>query len=297
MDFIVLEEILSATGPLAGEKVTEINSISGGCIHNAWQLKLATGQKLFAKTSSIENFPMLDFESKGLTELNKIINQDYLIVPKPLFTKKLSMAAVLIMPWLELSEGNETNLGRGLALLHQSSVNETQGHFGWREDGFIGYSQQIGGWKTSWGECFMKLRLMPQFKMAKAWGLDFSLQKFSTRLIKYLDIHNPIPSLVHGDLWRGNASVHKKGKGVIYDPAIWRADREVDIAMTKLFGGFSQDFYSAYEEIWELPKSYKERIDIYNLYHLLNHANLFGGNYRHQSLSLLKKIDFFLEKF
>ena len=128
-------------------------------------------------------------------------------------------------------------------------------------------------------------------KIAKLWGLD--INKFSellSKLIDFLNEHSPSPSLVHGDLWKGNAAISEDKKGIIFDPAIWWADREVDIAMTKLFGGFSQDFYEAYETIWPLPKSATTRNDLYNLYHLLNHANIFSGSYRNQCLEILNKL-------
>ena len=109
-------------------------------------------------------------------------------------------------------------------------------------------------------------------------------------LINFLDQHDPQPSLVHGDLWSGNAAIQLNGKGVIFDPATWWADREVDIAMTRLFGGFSSTFYKEYENIWPLQEGSKKRIDIYNLYHIINHANMFGGHYKQQGLYLLKNL-------
>ena len=122
------------------------------------------------------------------------------------------------MPWLNLQSGNERKLGKGLALLHLESSKWKQENFGWGKDGFIGFNPQIAGWEKSWGTCFFKLRLSPQIQMATRWGLRFPIKKFSSRLIKYLDIHNPQPSLVHGDLWKGNAAVNEKGVGVIFDP-------------------------------------------------------------------------------
>ncbi len=297
MKSIVLEEILSLKGPLAGEHIIDINPISGGCIHDAWKLKLQTGQELFAKTCQKENFAMLEFESNCLIALNEAIDQNFLKVPKPIMTQELESNAILILPWLNLKEGNEEKLGKGLALLHKESSKTNQNMFGWGNDGFIGYNQQLGGWEQSWGKCFVNLRIEPQIKMAKKWGLDFSLKNFYSRLIKFLNAHNPQPSLVHGDLWKGNTAVTEKSQGVIFDPAVWWADREVDMGMTKLFGGFSKDFYNAYQETWPMPCGYEDRIDIYNLYHVLNHANLFGGNYKQQSLTLLKKISNSLEKY
>ncbi len=292
-----LEEIRKFQTPVIGEPVIEVKPISGGCIHDAWRLKLHSGKQLFAKTCQKENFAMLEFESSCLTALNKVIDENFLKVPKPIITEKLDSIGILLMPWFSLKEGSEKKLGKGLAMLHQESSKAIQESFGWEKNGFIGYNLQIRGWEKSWGKCFVNLRLRPQFNMAFKWGLDFPLKEFSSKLIEYLDTHNPKPSLVHGDLWRGNAAVTATGEGVIYDPAVWWADREVDLAMTHLFGGFSKDFYDSYQEIWPMPENYIDRIDIYNLYHVLNHANLFGGNYKNQSLSLLEKINTFLHKY
>ena len=297
MESIVLEEILSSKGTLTGEQVVKVIPITGGCTHSAWKLELKTGKQLFAKTCKKDDFAMLEFEANCLKALNKLIDKDFLTVPQPIITQKLVSSAILIMPWLTLQEGNEKKLGKGLALLHLESSKGYQESFGWGKDGFIGYSPQIAGWEESWGACFVKLRLHPQIKMASKWGLKFPFNKFSSKLVKYLDIHHPKPSLVHGDLWKGNAAVNEKGKGVLFDPAACWADREVDIGMTRLFGGFSKDFYNGYNEVWHLPKDYIDRIDIYNLYHVLNHANLFGGSYKNQSLSLLNKINIFLKKY
>ncbi len=297
MDLITLEEILKFDSPLSGETVTKVSPVSGGCIHNAWQIKLATGKKVFAKTTSLENYKMLEFEAQGLTELNKRLNPDFLLAPKPLALKKLTKVSILIIPWFEFNQGPELNLGKGLALLHKESAEENQNMFGWENDGFIGSNSQVGGWETSWGECFVKLRLKPQIEIAKKWGLTLQLKQFYSRIKNFLETSNSKPSLVHGDLWKGNASVTNQEKGIIFDPAIWWADREVDIAMTKLFGGFSTDFYRAYSSIWPLKDGFEERIDIYNFYHLLNHANLFGGSYKNQCLSLINQLNVTLEKY
>ena len=294
MDEQVLNEITSCISHFSGEKVKEVNNVSGGCIHNALQIKLDGGKRFFAKISAAKHYKMLDFEAKGLNHLNKYTNNEFITIPQALISQKLSKTAILLMPWMDLGIGNEKNLGKGLAMIHKNSMKDSPSQFGWDIDGFIGTSPQAKGWVKNWGECFVKLRLMPQLKRAKQWFIGFENPTFYSQLIKYLNKHKAQPSLVHGDLWKGNAGVQKNGKGIIFDPAIWWADREVDIAMTKLFGGFSQDFYDAYEEIWKLPSSYKERVEIYNLYHLLNHANIFGETYRQKTLSALKKVSYFI---
>ena len=292
----ILEEIETCINHFCGEKVEKINNVLGGCIHNALKIKLRNGQKLFAKISPLKYYNMLHFEAEGLNNLNRYINQEFITIPQALFTKKLSTISILVLPWMELGVGNEKTLGKGIAQLHLESSKHNINQFGWDLDGFIGTSPQLKGWMRSWGECFVMLRLSPQLKMAKNWIKDFNKPNFESKLINFLNKHQPEPSLVHGDLWKGNTAVQQNGKGIIFDPAVWWADREVDIAMTKLFGGFSEDFYKGYEEIWKLPASYEERIEIYNLYHLLNHGNMFGGAYKQQSFNTLKRIYSLVDK-
>ena len=154
------------------------------------------------------------------------------------------------------------------------------------------YGNQPKGWGTLWGDFYVNYRLLPQIKEGKKWGLkEIELKAFLSSIIELLNQHQPIASLLHGDLWSGNAGIENTGRGVIFDPASWWGDREVDISMTKLFGGFSEDFYEAYEKEWPLKKSSIERIPIYNLYHLINHANIFGGSYINQSILSIKKIN------
>jgi fructosamine-3-kinase len=129
-------------------------------------------------------------------------------------------------------------------------------------------------------------------ELARSWGLEIApLEPLLHGLIQRLDRHGAKPALVHGDLWSGNASVLGDGRGLLIDPACWWADREVDLAMTHLFGGFSRRFYEAYQQEWPLPELASERVEVYNLYHLLNHANLFGGAYRQQCRQTLQRLE------
>lgn len=111
MDLDLQEQITGVNGPLSGEKIVEVNSINGGCIHLAWKIKLATGQQFFAKTSSREHFPMLEYEASGLTALNKQIDHDYLIIPKPIALQQLETNGILILPWIEFVQGDEKKTG------------------------------------------------------------------------------------------------------------------------------------------------------------------------------------------
>ena len=297
MDPLLLEQIIGLQGPLSGEKVQRVSSVSGGCIHNAWKLELNSGKTFFAKTNCPEFYEILKFESIGLETLRLYSDCSLLHIPEPLHLMKLESSAILLMPWIDISVGDETNLGKGLAFVHKSSSSKQDKLFGWETDGFIGSGPQPAGFLENWGECFVNLRLTPQLKIAQKWGLNIEKHsKLLEKLIDFLNDHNPSPSIVHGDLWKGNAGTSLDGKGVIFDPAIWWADREVDLAMTKLFGGFSNKFFESYEEILPLNKTSLNRIDIYNLYHLLNHANLFGGSYKNQCLNILQRLEILLLK-
>jgi len=210
-------------------------------------------------------------------------------IPQPVVLERVENSSVLIMPWVDLAEGDQTILGKALALIHLTSKTQNPGKFGWGSHGYIGSSPQIAGWNNHWGECFINLRLLPQLKIGTKWGIILSeWEILLASIITFLNQHKPSPSLVHGDLWSGNAAINKDGKAVIFDPAIWWADREVDLAMTYLFGGFSNAFHEGYESVWPLPSSARTRVEIYNLYHLLNHANIFGGSYKSQCLEKLK---------
>ena len=291
MQEILQEALLKSKGSLSKELITDIESIAGGCIHNAWRLKLSDGRQLFAKTAPSHDFPKLEFEANGLLSLKRFSNEELVNIPEPLLLEKLKNFSVLLLPWLEFGNRNQRILGEALAFLHKSSTEQSPKQFGWEVDGFIGTTSQIRGWKSDWGECFIELRLIPQLKIAKKWGINLSdWSKLLSYLNIFLNEHLPKPSLVHGDLWSGNCSIQKDGKAVIFDPAVWWADREVDLAMTKLFGGFSNNFYEGYESVWPTSKSAFKRIQIYNLYHIINHANMFGGSYVNQSISTLQNI-------
>lgn len=170
-------------------------------------------------------------------------------------------------------------LARMLAQLHRHTAKS----FGWETDNWIGLAPQRNGWQADWTSFFLEKRLMPQAAQARRNGYVLELPD----LARLLAGHRPQPSLLHGDLWNGNAGFTAEGP-VIFDPAVYYGDREADIAMTELFGGFPQAFYAAYDEAFALPAGYGERKTLYNLYHLLNHLNLFGEAYLGQVRSALR---------
>lgn len=161
-------------------------------------------------------------------------------------------------------------LARMLAGLHRN----THDRFGWATDNWIGLSPQKNGWSEDWPQFFWDFRLSPQLSKANLKAKDLKIEKL-------FKSYKPVPSLLHGDLWNGNVGFTAAGP-VIFDPAVYFGDREADIAMTELFGGFPEEFYSAYERELPLDGGYETRKHLYNLYHLLNHLNLFGSGYRRQ---------------
>ena len=175
--------------------------------------------------------------------------------------------------------------------MHLNSTESNPKIFGYPIEGFIGISDQMKGWEDNWIDCFLNLRIIPQLSILKSNVLDEeTINKVKEKIKSELLIHQPKNTLVHGDLWSGNVGVDKSGKGVIFDPASWWADNEVDIAMTRLFGGFRKEFYEEYHKIFPLKEGFEKRIIIYNFYHVLNHANMFGGTYFYQVKDYVKSI-------
>jgi fructosamine-3-kinase len=166
-----------------------------------------------------------------------------------------------------------------------------RGVFGWDINNTIGSTVQINNWTANWAEFWAKHRIGYQLKLARRRGGHFPQGERLLEVIpELLAGHEPQPSLVHGDLWGGNAGVTSAGEPVIFDPAAYFGDREVDIAMTELFGGFSAQFYRGYNQVWPLEGGYDQRKTLYNLYHILNHFNLFGGSYESQANQMINRI-------
>ena len=288
----LIQKALSSSNKVSNSSLIEkIIPVGGGCIHKAWCIHFQNGKRVFAKSNHIDNINMFKFESECLSVLKKFANKSYICVPKTLDLISYQNLSIIFLEWIDFKQCQQNHLGKGLALLHKSSSEWCQKNFGWEKEGFIGSSTQTRGWDSNWGEFFVNYRLRPQLIQAKVWGVRVDeYEDVLIYLSSYLNNHHPRTSLVHGDLWSGNCGSTKHGLGSLYDPASYWADREVDISMTKLFGGFNREFYKGYEEIWPLDKFSKDRTDIYNLYHLLNHANIFGGSYKENSLKILKDL-------
>ncbi len=266
-----------------------IQEVSGGSIHQAFKINFES-RNIFVKINRTKKL-FLAFEKYCLNNLKKYANKEYLIIPNVIDYFKLKNAEILIMEWIDMTKNDQTNLGKGLAEIHKISQGSNLGRFGYEIDGFIGKSNQIKGWEINWADCFINLRLEPQLRMLQENILNLDLKnKLKSKIYKHLLKHDPKISLVHGDLWAGNIGVHKSDKGVLFDPACWWADSEVDLAMTRLFGGFNYEFYDEYNKIIPKKEGLEERILIYNFYHILNHANIFGGSYVTEVKNYTKRI-------
>lgn len=234
-----------------------------------------------------DNAPVGMFEAEALA-LEKISATACIRVPNAIAWGANDSTSWLVLEYLELtSSGPATLLGEQLAALHEISADS----FGWSHDNYIGITLQINRQTDNWTEFWRDYRLRPQLAMAKAAGFGSRLVDRGDRLLENLDQlmqdHEPAASLLHGDLWAGNKAYTPAGLPVIFDPASYFGDRETDIAMTELFGGFEPAFYSAYRSNSPLPDGYPLRRELYNLYHMLNHLNLFGTGYLSRCESII----------
>ena len=266
-----------------------IEQVHGGDIHNAWRIEFSN-KKLFLKRN-IRNKKFLEFEKYCLQNLRKYINQENLVIPEVIAYKNIKNIEILLIEWIDMHNFDQKKLGKGLGELHLKSAESNPKMFGFPVEGFIGTTDQKKGLEDNWIDCFLNLRIIPQLLILKSRILDKEIiNKVKEKIKSELLNHKPINALVHGDLWSGNAGMNKCGKGVIFDPASWWADNEVDIAMTKLFGGFRKEFYEEYHRIFPIKNGFEKRIIIYNFYHILNHANMFGGGYLKQVKDYVKAI-------
>ena len=266
-----------------------IEQVHGGDIHNAWRIEFSN-KKLFLKRN-IRNKKFLEFEKYCLQNLRKYINQENLVIPEVIAYKNIKNIEILLIEWIDMHNFDQKKLGKGLGELHLKSAESNPKMFGFPVEGFIGTTDQKKGLEDNWIDCFLNLRIIPQLLNLKSRILDKEIiNKVKEKIESELLNHKPINALVHGDLWSGNVGMDKNGKGVIFDPASWWADNEVDIAMTKLFGGFRKEFYEEYHRIFPIKNGFEKRIIIYNFYHILNHANMFGGGYLNQVEDYVKAI-------
>jgi fructosamine-3-kinase len=283
----IIQHIESATGQPF--KLLKAQPLSGGDINAAYRLQSAC-LSFFVKLNRPDRLPMFEAEAEGL----KALAQTRPIrVPKFIVCGQTSEHAFLVLEHIALHSLNtrsEQLLGQQLAQLHLHK----QPYFGWHRGNTIGSTEQVNGHYHDWIKFWQEQRLGYQLKLAAAKGYGGSLQSLGEKLCKDLEPLfsgcQPQPALVHGDLWGGNAAADEQGNPVIYDPACYFGDRETDLAMTELFGGFGSAFYQAYQAVYPLDQGYARRKTLYNLYHILNHLNLFGRSYLHQAENMMNKL-------
>jgi protein-ribulosamine 3-kinase len=244
---------------------------------------------LFVKTASGERLAAFEAESAGLAEL---CAAGALRVPQVRACAVAEGTAFLALEWLESAPADERclrRLGAGLAAQHRV----TAPAYGWQRANTIGRTPQCNDWSADWAQFFVERRLRPQLCLVAANGFADGVAARGEQLLQacaaLLAGHRPAPSLLHGDLWGGNW-LSCGGEPVIFDPAVYFGDREADLAMTRLFGGFAAPFYEAYEAAAPLPSGAPLRAELYNLYHLLNHVNLFGRAYVRQARASIERV-------
>lgn len=261
--------------------------VGGGDINESAVL-ICRQDKFFIKWNSFSSADLFKKEASGLSLLSK---SGCIQTPKTIGLGTVGNRHFLILEYIE--KGNISNIfwehfGTQLAQMHRNSAE----YFGLDHDNFIGRLPQINSQEQSWTDFFINHRLIPQIKVGLAnKTLSASISAQFERLFTKLHqlIPPAIPSLLHGDLWGGNFMCGSDGKAWIYDPAVYYGHREMEIAFTNMFGGFDHKFYEAYLEAWPLEAEFDDRIDLYNLYPLLVHANLFGGSYVSSITHTLKR--------
>ena len=284
-----LDAVAAAIAEHTGIPFTSCSAspVSGGSIHRAWHLHDGL-HHYFVKTNELAAAPMFAAEARGLQALSAAG-----AVRTPTFVTRGSTdrEAFLILEYLDLAALDQkggAQLGAALAQMHRICGES----FGWPEDNFIGATIQHNATHASWPYFFGDRRLRPQLQLALKNGMDRALVAKGEALIErcgglFID-YRPQASLLHGDLWSGNAAQCADGTAVIFDPACYYGDRETDIAMAELFGGFPTSFHAAYRAVWPLDSGYETRKPLYNLYHILNHFNLFGSAYLGQAQRMIE---------
>jgi fructosamine-3-kinase len=288
-DVVLWEEIQAALSATLGERVrfSQHSAVGGGCINQAHRVDSNRGP-FFVKLNTADGLDMFAAEAAGLEELQQV---ESLRVPTPLSWGLAAGQAFLVLEFLDLGgPGSQASLGAGLAAMHRINADQ----FGWYRDNTIGATPQRNTQCSDWCEFWNKWRLGLQLELAGRHGANRQLLERGQHLLASLPAllqgHSPEPSLLHGDLWSGNHAFTRAGEPAIFDPAVYYGDRETDLAMTELFGGFGRDFYAAYRAAWPLDTGYATRKRLYKLYHVLNHFNLFGGAYQLQAQALIDSL-------
>ena len=267
--------------------IKQQQSLSGGSINAAYLLSGDNAQ-YFVKTNATGKKAMFEAEAKGLHALSA---SKAIKVPAPICVGDDGSQSYIVLQYLDLhGQANQFLLGEQLAAMHHVTAEK----FGWEINNTIGATFQANDWMTDWVEFWREQRLGFQLQLAAENGYGGELQTLGEKLLiempKLFYGREVIPSMLHGDLWGGNVAGLKDGTPVIFDPAFYYGDREADLAMTHVFGGFSADFYTSYQNAFPLDDGFAVRKTFYNIYHIINHLNLFGGGYHQQSIRMLEQV-------
>lgn len=264
-------------------------ALGGGCINESYVIR-GQGRAYFVKLNAPEKAQMFAAEAAGLDEIGRT---QTVRVPRVVCHGACPSASWIVLEHLELKpakDGAMRALGANFARMHRV----TRARHGWDRDNTIGSTPQINTPADDWIPFWRERRLGFQLRLAASNGHGGRLIACGERLVEKLPAffkgYTPAPSLLHGDLWSGNAAMADGAEPVIYDPAVYYGDREADLAMTELFGGFSPSFYAAYRTEYPLDPGYATRKTLYNLYHVLNHLNLFGGGYGAQAERMIAQL-------
>lgn len=261
--------------------------VGGGSINAAYRLEGEHGA-WFVKLNRADALEMFLAEAEGLQEMAAA---EAIRVPRPLTWGEAGGRSYLVMEWLTLhGRGDTAALGESLAHMHRTTADR----HGWHRDNTIGSTPQPNTPDSDWIRFYGDRRLRFQLQLAAEKGHNGALQRDGERLCESLDAffsdYTPVPSLLHGDLWSGNIAFDDSRNPVLYDPAVHYGDRECDLAMSELFGRLPQPAYDTYNAVWPLDAGYAVRRDLYQLYHILNHLNLFGGMYASQAEDTIKRL-------
>jgi len=283
------DKIKNKIGKILGSPITDMHSLSGGCISNAYKISTNDGNSFFLKYNFSADSNMFIAEAHGLQELEKAA---VITIPKVIGFDKDFILLELIDSSCKVKNLSE-DFGRKFALLHKFNDD----NYGFYENNFIGSNPQLNipenDENKSWTHFYFNRRILYQYHLAEKLGnstseLNKAISLLENKIDSIVTDNGEKPSLLHGDLWGGNYMVDKNGFACLIDPAVYYGNREADLAMTKLFGGFDSKFYHAYNEEYPLPDGYNYRENIYKLYHVLNHLNLFGSGYYSQAISLIR---------
>lgn len=272
-----MNAICQAIAEATGERTVFISAapLGGGCINDAQKLESSSGL-FFVKLNQPSFLEAFQVESLALQE---IADTKTIRVPRPVCNGISDDRAFLVLEFIAMGSpqtGSQTKAGQQLAAMHRNAGKA----FGWHCNNTIGATPQHNPFTENWADFYRGHRLGFQFDLAARGGQSFQgADKLLGRLEDYFEGYNPEPSLLHGDLWSGNIGYGRQGLPVIFDPATYYGDRETDLAFTEMFGGFGPEFYRAYDETWPRNSGFEMRKKLYNLYHYLNHHNLFGGEY------------------